>query len=111
MEFIGCDHSIFRIAEFPPELMADHGDIDCRLRFSCILDSVNHACRCKKQNYDNQYRDHRPREFDLRASINLCRLSLRILGVPPESVEDIHQQSEDQRKKNARLMAVTRKDR
>jgi len=98
MEFVRCDHSILRITEFPPELMPYHRNLDCRFGSWCVLDSMNHASRRKKQNYDDQHWNHGPREFDLRASINLRRFALPILGAPPKPKKDVHQQSEYHRK-------------
>ena len=46
VELVRGDHAIFGVSELPPELMADHGDVESRLRLWRVLNREDDACRC-----------------------------------------------------------------
>ena len=62
------------IPELPPPLMADRGDVERRRRPGGVLDLIDRARPGERQHHDDQDRNHRPRELDLRAAVDLRRL-------------------------------------
>src|ERR1700739_1470802 len=86
MEFVRCNDTKPRIPEFPPELVPYNRYLyGCR-RFWSVLDRVNHAGGSGEQHRNDEDWNHRPGQFDLRASIHLRWL---VLGVR-DSVSKFH---------------------
>ena len=79
MQFIGGYDAQFGIAKLPPELVADNGHVECGLGLGCVLDGEDHACRGKKQHYDDQHGDDGPGQLHLVAAVNLRRLAEIVL--------------------------------
>src|SRR5579862_1961361 len=78
MEFVGGNHTIFRVSKLPPELMTDDSNIHRSAWLRSILDGEDDASGCKKQHHNDQYGNHRPRQFNLCTSINLSRFGRRV---------------------------------
>src|SRR5580692_4529394 len=78
MEFVGGNHTIFWVSKFPPELMTDDSNIQRSAWLWSILDGEDNASGCKKQHHNDQYGNHRPRQFNLCTSINLSRFGRRV---------------------------------
>src|SRR5258707_153565 len=78
VQFVGCDDPELRIAKLPPVLMSNRGDLYSSRRFRSILNRVDHSGGGQIQDDHNENRDNRPRQLNLRASIYLSRLTVRI---------------------------------
>ena len=87
VEFVRSDHAIFWVSELPPELMPDHRDIESCLWFWRVLNREDDACRRKEQDDHDQDRDHGPRQFNLRAAVDLSWLALRIAFSCPKPIQ------------------------
>ena len=83
-----------RISIFPPELVADHGDLDSAGRRSAFWMPGDHARRRQKQDHHNQNRNHRPGQFDLRAAVNLRGLARSGSRLFPEVHHRLRKQAE-----------------
>src|ERR1700733_15190329 len=71
MKFVCGDYAVFRVSKLPPELMPDYCDIESRLWLWRVLNREDDACRRKEENDHDQDGDHGPRQFNLRAAIDL----------------------------------------
>src|ERR1035441_6595530 len=94
VHLVGRDDAQFGITELPPELMADHGDIQRRRRFRRVLSGKNDACRSQEEHYDDQDGNHGPGKLDLGAPVDLRRLLRRVLVISTMAVT--HQHKEQQ---------------
>ena len=102
VQLIGSDDALLWITKLPPELVSDGDDLDRILRLRSILNRVDHSCGCQKQDDDDQNRNHGPRQFNLRASVNLGRLPTVIPWALAVFHDRIGQQSKDNRKNQTR---------
>src|ERR1700722_5122075 len=89
MQLIDRVDAELRIVELPPELVADHSDIQCRFRLRSILDREDHACSRKKEHDDNQHRDNGPGQLHLNRSIYLRWLACVIVSPLPKAKDRI----------------------
>jgi hypothetical protein len=84
--------------------MADDRHIQCCGRFRRVLRGVDDARGCEEQHHYDQDGNHRPRQLNLVASVNLRRLpkGLRIIGQmaithQSKGQQTRHEQENDQR--------------
>src|SRR4029077_19103179 len=84
VQFVSCDDPQLRIAKLPPVLMSNRGDLYCAHRFWCVLNRVDHSRSGQEQDNDNQNWNDRPGQLNLRASIDLSRLTAGIHCTPTE---------------------------
>ena len=95
MQLVGRDHPERRVAVLPPELVPDHGDFDRGGRLRRVLDGVNHASRRREQDQDDQDRNDRPRQLDLRAAIHLRRFAIGVRRRGAELHDGVDQETRD----------------
>lgn len=98
MQFVRGDHPERGVAIFPPELMANDGDVDCSRRLRSILNAVQNASGGKKQHQHNEDRNHGPSELYLITAINLRRFLTVIVVALAVFRHGINEQSKDDRK-------------
>ena len=77
--------------ELPPELVADHGDIESRRRFNRILHRKQDSGGTEKQDDDDEDRDDGPGELDFYAAEHLRGLC-RVSRAGAKTNQCIHQQ-------------------
>ena len=75
VKFVGGDHTQFRIAIFPPILMADGDDFDGSRRLGGVLHGKNDARGGQEQDQNDQARNHGPGQLHLIAAIDLGRFA------------------------------------
>src|ERR1700676_455173 len=75
MKFVCSDNSVLRIPELPPELMSDHCNVKSSLGPWCVLNCEDDSGSRKEENNHNQKWNYSPRQFDLRAAVDLSRLA------------------------------------
>ena len=75
VELVGGDDPELRVADLPPPLVPDDGDLERVRRRRAPLDRVDVAGGHQEQHDDDQERHHRPRELDLGAPVHLGRLA------------------------------------
>ena len=80
VQFICSDDPQRGVSKFPPELMADDGDLDRSLGHAGILNGMDDAGRSHEEHQHNEHRNHCPGEFDLIAAVNLRRLRAIVAG-------------------------------
>ena len=91
VKFVRGDDAEIGIAELPPELMANRGDVDCARRRRCVLNLRDHTRGGKEQHDDDQDRNHSPREFDLIAAVDLSglvRIVIRFRTIANDRVDE-----------------------
>src|SRR5262249_55087022 len=66
------------VAELPPELMTDDGDVERAGWPARVLHGVDHARGGQEQHEHDQARNDGPGELDLRAAVDLGRFTIRI---------------------------------
>src|SRR6266436_98192 len=71
MKLVRGDYVQAGIAVFPPILMSGDNHLEGATRPRRILNRRNHARGREKQGQHNEYRNHRPGEFNLRAPVDL----------------------------------------
>src|SRR5882762_7025358 len=101
MQLICSDYAQFRIPKFPPELMADDGDLDRPLGHAGILYGMDDARRSHEEDQHNEHGNYCPGDLDLVAAVNLRRLRA-IVGTPAELYDGIRDQTENNYKNEAR---------
>jgi hypothetical protein len=74
MQLIGSHHVQLGIAEFPPPLVSDDGDLQRVRGRAMVLDGRRDAGSGHHQYEDDQNRDHGPGDLNLIAAVNLSRL-------------------------------------
>src|SRR3984893_16481224 len=94
MKLIRGDYIQAGIAIFPPILMSGDNHFEGATRPRRILNRRNHTRGRQKQGQHNEYRDHGPGKFNLRAPVDLSRLSQIIVALVPEPDGDVSEQSE-----------------
>ena len=75
--------------------MSDHCDFDSVRRLRRVLDRVNHSGCRGEQDDDDQHRNDRPRQFDLRAAIHLRGLAIGVRGRGAELDDGIDKEARD----------------
>ncbi|HTF70369.1 MAG TPA: hypothetical protein VK638_47605 [Edaphobacter sp.] len=95
MKLVRGDYVQAGIAIFPPILMSGDNHFEGATRPRRILNRRNHARGRQKQGQHNEYRNHRPGEFNLRAPVDLSRLLLIIVALVPEPDDNVSEQGED----------------
>jgi len=98
VEFVGGDDAEFRVAIFPPELMADDGYVHGACRFWNCFGYEDDACCCEEERDHNQNRDDCPREFDLVTAVDLSRFTVGVCLFMPEANQRVEQQPGDYEK-------------
>jgi hypothetical protein len=71
--------------------MSNHGDIHSARRFWSILNRVDYSRGGQEQDDDNQNRNDRPSQLNLRASVDLSRLAAGIYCSPTELNDGVDQ--------------------
>ena len=94
-EFVRGDDAVVGIAVLPPPLVADHHDLEGVLRRRGAFDIADEAHRGERQHEDDDDRDHRPRELDGIAAVDLTRLALAVArGLRGAILEDrVHERA------------------
>src|SRR5262245_2055462 len=88
----------FRVANFPPPLVADHRDIKRIGRRDGALYIVNRARRCEKEHKDGHNRNDCPGEFELIAAVDLWWLPSIVTGPLAKSNDGISEQAANHQK-------------
>ena len=82
VKLVGCNDSQLRIAKLPPVLVSDGGDLDGARGLRSILNGMEYSRRCQEQHDNNEDGNDRPGQLNLRASIDLGRLTAGIRRSP-----------------------------
>ena len=85
VDLVRGDDPELRIANLPPPLVTDNGDLERVRRLRASLDPPDVPRGDQEQDDDDQERHHRPRQLDLRAAIHLRRLDLWVRRAPAET--------------------------
>ena len=84
-----------RIDHFPPPLVADDTHLHRIVGHLHILNFADGAAGYQNQHHRDENRNHRPRQLDIGAAVNLRRLSPIIVLGPPELHDNVDEQSGD----------------
>ena len=92
MQLIGRGDSQGRVADLPPPLVADDGDVEGTWRRLETLNAKDVSSRRQEQDDHNQDGHDRPGQLDLVAAIDLWGLTVSIRRTTPEADEAVGQQ-------------------
>jgi hypothetical protein len=95
MQFIRGHDPECWIAVFPPELMANGGNLDRVVESRGLLQAGNHSRRCHEKCHNNEDWDDGPSELNLIAAVHLGRLASIVILSLPELHDGVKQQGED----------------
>ncbi len=94
VQFVCHDDPVLGVAILPPELVAYNRHVERGRRLRCVLDGEDHTCGGQEHHDDDNDRDDRPGQLDLRRTINLRRLGVTIF-LDPEFPRGIRPQAAD----------------
>ena len=95
VDLVRGDDPELRIANLPPPLVTDNGDLERVRRLRASLDPPDVPRGDQEQDDDDQERHDRPRQLDLGAAIHLRRLDLRVRRAPAETDERVDGEARD----------------
>ena len=95
MQLVGGDHAELGVADLPPPLSPDDGDLDCVGRPRRRLDFVNHPAGGEHEDDDDDERHRSPRGLHLSAPIDLRRLRALLSSGSAKSHHAVRDQSPD----------------
>src|SRR5215831_5144841 len=102
MKLVGGDDTELLIADLPPPLIADDGDLERVRRLRAALDAPDVSGGDQEQDHNDEKRDDRPRHLDLGATVDLGRLRLGTRRAPAEADERIYGEAGDDDEDHAR---------
>src|SRR4030095_10794353 len=95
MKLVCGDYVQAGVAIFPPILMSGDDHFESARWPRRILNRRNHLRGRQKQSQHNEYWDHGPGKFDLRAPVDLRRLAAIVAAVGPETDDEISEQGNE----------------
>ena len=102
MNFIGRDDPKIRIVHFPPPLVTHHAHLDRIFGHLRVLDLANGSAGHQHEHHGDEDGNHRPRQLNVRAAVNLRRLSSIVVLRTPKFHDAIDQYSCDEQKDDER---------
>ncbi len=101
VEFVGGDDAEGGVAELPPKLMTDSGDIEGVRGRNRVLNGLNDTSGGKEKDQDDEHGHNGPSQFHLVAAVNLRRLAIITCGMVAKSNYGIDQKRKDYNKNQA----------